>query len=794
MHYILDAALKRGHLEPNQAQSLQARLEAGAPLPELLREAGLSPAEIDSLAQELQAAAQGVTTPLPPRGSASPSGADPKTAWDSGFVPRGQTEAAYSPGDRIGDFELIELLGQGGMGAVYRARELGLEREVALKLVSPAIARDPEARQRFLREARSAAAVNHPNVITILRVDDGEVLFMALELLPGGDADDLRRAAGGRLSERRALEIGRDCARGLSAIDARNLVHRDLKPANVFLSADGAAKLADLGLARTQSGDDRMTQTGMIVGTPAFMSPEQADGDEVDIRSDVYALGATLFQLVTGRPPFEGKSPLSVVAKVLTAPTPDPRDLVPELSATTGALIRKAMAKERAERFQTPAELASALEGALALLEGEGACAGAVAPAGPALPTPAKPRRASQTARAEGDIGAARASAPAAAEPAEPADRGRMIAIALVTVVALVAMVLVFVRARERRRDQAALAQRAHSDLPRPLPSPQVTAAPPAATPSRAATPRRAATPAATPSPTLRPLAELLREGTLRRPPASGAGASAWDVLSQLPTTGADEGRVWVVEGAGSEEEVTWGFQPGDLDWGRATVYGGPRPHPLPCRVAFVLHDLEVQADDPSEGEACPLSGQGLATHPAGLFLELGLKTSPNATTSGSELEGGTIWLTLQLGRDGRATATLRRLNDSKVSRAPESIDLGQPGVERLLQREFRWRGGEPLAVVLDLSVAGWSLEVTSASAKVKRQSGTWEAGTAPFGPELQRGFFPWLNVGNWGQGRGRARVEFQPLDPDEEPALDPSDRQRRAKRRGGRLRSPRGY
>ena len=202
----------------------------------------------------------------------------------------------------IAGFRLIKPLGQGGMATVYLASQISLAREVALKLISPQIAANPEAAERFLREARVAAAVNHPNVISIIDVGqaDGQ-LFMALELVTGGDAAQLAVRFGGVLPEVRALELLIDCTKGLQALFEARLLHRDLKPANIFITKDGIAKLGDLGLARSEDGDDRMTTTGHLVGTPAFMSPEQASGEGViDIRSDIYALGATLFALVTG--------------------------------------------------------------------------------------------------------------------------------------------------------------------------------------------------------------------------------------------------------------------------------------------------------------------------------------------------------------------------------------------------------------------------------------------------------------------------------------------------------------
>ncbi len=272
----------------------------------------------------------------------------------------------------IAGFRLVRKLGQGGMGTVYQAVQVSLQREVALKIIAPQIAADREAAERFVREARIAAAVNHPNIIGIIDAgEDGGQLFMALELISGGDAGQLAARFDGVLPEARALEIIADCCRGLQALYEARLIHRDIKPANIFITSEGVAKLADLGLARSEGGDDRLTVSGFAVGTPAFMSPEQANGETaIDIRSDIYALGATLFALATGHQPFTGKGPFAIAAKVLTQPAPDPRSLNPALSPDTAAVILRAMAKRPELRFQTPNELRQALEAAAAGLAG----------------------------------------------------------------------------------------------------------------------------------------------------------------------------------------------------------------------------------------------------------------------------------------------------------------------------------------------------------------------------------------------------------------------------------------
>ena len=209
----------------------------------------------------------------------------------------------------IGGYRITGVLGEGGMASVYEAEQVSIGRKVALKIMSSALAEDSVSAERFMREARAVGQINDPHVITIFDVgcEDGKY-YMALELLQGGDVRHYIEAAGGKISPQRAIEIFSDMVHGLTAIEDVGLLHRDIKPANIFLTTDGRAKLADLGLARSTMGDDRMTMTGQTVGTPAFMSPEQARGNaELDIRSDIYSLGATLYYMVCGRPPFKYK-------------------------------------------------------------------------------------------------------------------------------------------------------------------------------------------------------------------------------------------------------------------------------------------------------------------------------------------------------------------------------------------------------------------------------------------------------------------------------------------------------
>jgi len=276
----------------------------------------------------------------------------------------GLQPVAHSEPVAIAGFKIIGQLGKGGMGTVYKALQVSMNREVALKVIARQFAEDPGFCERFLREARAAGAVNHPNVITCYDVgQDQEWLYMALELMTGGDAASLPHDRGGRVNEVRALRVIADCARGLSALKRSGLIHRDIKPANIFISQDGVAKLGDLGLARSTSGDDRMTMTGAAMGTPAFMSPEQASGEsDLDIRTDIYALGASLFAMLTGDIPFRGASAFAVVAKVINDPTPDPRLFNPALSDGAASVVLAAMAKVRDQRYATPEQMIEDVE------------------------------------------------------------------------------------------------------------------------------------------------------------------------------------------------------------------------------------------------------------------------------------------------------------------------------------------------------------------------------------------------------------------------------------------------
>ncbi len=272
---------------------------------------------------------------------------------------------------RLGAYRLGRKLGEGGMGVVVLGTHGLLQRQAALKIIRPEIAADRNFVERFLREARAAAAVNHQNLVAIH--DAGENngrTWLAFEFVSGGDLD-AELARNGPFTPERALELTAACADGLQALADAGLVHRDIKPHNIFLDARGRPKLGDFGLARRSDGDDRMTMTGTGMGTPAYMSPEQANGQaDLDIRADIHALGGTLYTLLTRRTPFTGATPWAVVNAVVNEPPPDPRQVRPDLPAEVAAIVQRAMAKRREDRFASPAELAAACRAALGRLSG----------------------------------------------------------------------------------------------------------------------------------------------------------------------------------------------------------------------------------------------------------------------------------------------------------------------------------------------------------------------------------------------------------------------------------------
>ena len=259
-------------------------------------------------------------------------------------------------GRRFGGYEILEELGSGGMGKVYRARNVTLERIVALKMLAPVFSSDQAFVQRFLKEARSAARLNHPNIVQIYDFGNVDgVYYLAMEYVNG---ESLRGyVKRGALNERDAVAVVREALRALGVAHAEGIVHRDIKPDNIMLTNKGELKLVDLGIAKRLDEDQDLTQTGQAVGTPQYISPEQVKGMRVDARADIYSLGATFYHLLTGRPPYKGTSAAVVMSMHLTEPLPDPRTFEPSLSEGVCRILRKMLAKERDERYADVAAL-----------------------------------------------------------------------------------------------------------------------------------------------------------------------------------------------------------------------------------------------------------------------------------------------------------------------------------------------------------------------------------------------------------------------------------------------------
>ena len=273
-------------------------------------------------------------------------------------------------GEKIaGRYELQELIGQGGMSSVYKARDSLLERNVAVKVLHPQYDADEEFVERFKREARSAARLQHPNIVTVIdRGEDDGRQYIVFEHIDGENLKEFL-VRQGRLDVREALEIALEIARALSFAHGHGLVHRDVKPQNVLLNGDGRAKVTDFGIARSLDVESGMTQTGTVLGTSNYLAPEQASGQPVDAQSDVYSLGIVLYELLAGEVPFPGESFVVVAMKHLHEPPPSMLDKRRDVPVRVADAIDCALEKDPVHRFPSMAAFAAELEGALAELD-----------------------------------------------------------------------------------------------------------------------------------------------------------------------------------------------------------------------------------------------------------------------------------------------------------------------------------------------------------------------------------------------------------------------------------------
>ncbi len=351
------------HTDDSLVEAMRARAAVELPPGEVKTVRGLM-----SRLHQLRAAG------VRPQGEASP--------MSTHLAPVNFLSPAKAPGEigRLGPYRVLKVLGQGGMGVVFLAEDPQLQRTVALKAMLPEAARRAGARERFLREARATAKIEHDNIVTIYQVgEDHGVPYLAMQLLKGMSLDEyLKKKQGGKTAMpftiEQILKLGREIAKGLQAAHEHGLIHRDIKPANIWLdaSAGGRAKILDFGLVRAEQEDNRLTQIGTIVGTVAFMAPEQGRGDKVDARADLFSLGCVLYRLCTGRLPFAGKDAMEMLIAVATETPPPVHELNTQVPPKLARLIMKLlekMPKDRPASARAVVEAIQAIENSMPTMQ-----------------------------------------------------------------------------------------------------------------------------------------------------------------------------------------------------------------------------------------------------------------------------------------------------------------------------------------------------------------------------------------------------------------------------------------
>jgi len=277
---------------------------------------------------------------------------------------------ALTPGTPFGRYEIVSLVGAGGMGEVYRARDPSLQRTVAIKILPPSFSADPDRLRRFEHEARAAGSLNHPNIVAVYDFGANDASpYIVTEFLEG---QTLRDKLVPPLSIERAIDYATQIARGLAAAHAKGILHRDIKPENVWITKDGRAKILDFGLAKSTASvaEDGATVTslpedvstpGTVLGTVAYMSPEQALGKPLDARSDIFSFGSVLYEMLAGRQAFQHGSALETMHAIVHQELPDTSDLTPRVPGSLLGILRRCLAKDTDERFQSASDLAFAL-------------------------------------------------------------------------------------------------------------------------------------------------------------------------------------------------------------------------------------------------------------------------------------------------------------------------------------------------------------------------------------------------------------------------------------------------
>ena len=278
---------------------------------------------------------------------------------------------SLAAGTRLGPYEVIAPVGEGGMGEVYRARDSRLGRDVAIKVLPAAVSDAPDRLRRFEQEARAASALNHPNVLVVHDIGQHEgAPYVVSELLDGATLRE--QLTGAPLPASKVAGYGVEIARGLAAAHDRGIVHRDIKPENLFITRDGRVKILDFGVAKVLQPDTELpadtrtyegTGAGIVIGTIGYMSPEQVRGEPVDARSDIFALGVVLYEMLAGRRPFARGSKVETLNAILTETPPDLAGLHSLVPLALDRIVRHCLEKDPAQRFQSARDVAFALEG-----------------------------------------------------------------------------------------------------------------------------------------------------------------------------------------------------------------------------------------------------------------------------------------------------------------------------------------------------------------------------------------------------------------------------------------------
>jgi len=289
----------------------------------------------------------------------------------SSFLQSSAFRVTLMPGTMVGDYEIVRLLGAGGMGEVYRAHDKHLGRDVAIKVLPAFLSHDPDRLRRFEQEARAAAALNHPNILAVHQMGTYEgAPYLVSELLEGSTLRELLMR--GSMPVRKVIDYGVQIARGLAAAHEKGIVHRDLKPENLFVTGDGWVKILDFGLAKlmqpqpcsehTASMLSDATAAGVIMGTVGYMSPEQVNGGSTDHRADIFAFGAILYEMLTGKRAFQKLTSVETMSAILNDEPPEISQLVPSLPVTLLKVVHRCLEKTPEHRFQSTSDLVFALE------------------------------------------------------------------------------------------------------------------------------------------------------------------------------------------------------------------------------------------------------------------------------------------------------------------------------------------------------------------------------------------------------------------------------------------------